>query len=155
MPQVGAGFPDVPGQDPTLALGLIGPTLYVDIGFDPGYKPGAGPETPPVAGIKQIWALVDTGAQECCIDAQLAVSLGLPVVDQKQVCGSAGAHTVSIYLAQIHVPALTFTVWGQFAGIYLAAGGQRHQALLGRSFLQRFTMTYVGNTGEVTISGPN
>ena len=135
MPQTGAGFPAVPGQDPTLALGLIGPTLYVDIGFDPAYKPSSDSDEPPVSGIKQVWALVDTGAQECCIDAQLATSLGLPVVDQKQVSGSAGAHPVSIYLAQIHVPALQFTIWGQFAGLHLAAGGQRHPLIRHLHFL--------------------
>jgi hypothetical protein len=46
-------------------------------------------------------------------------------------------------------------MWGEFAGVQLAAGGQRHQALVGRTFLQRFTMAYDGRTGEVTIAGPD
>jgi hypothetical protein len=33
-----------------------------------------------------------------------------------------------------------------------AAGGQRHFALLGRTFLRNFTMTYEGRAGVVTIS---
>jgi hypothetical protein len=55
----------------------------------------------------------------------------------------------------MHIPALSFTMWGEFAGVHLAAGGQRHQALVGWTFLQRFTMAYDGRTGEVTIAGPD
>jgi hypothetical protein len=46
-------------------------------------------------------------------------------------------------------------MWGEFAGVHLTAGGQRHQALIGRTFLRRFHMTYDGLTGEVTIAGPD
>lgn len=55
----------------------------------------------------------------------------------------------------MHIPVFAFTMWGEFAGVHLAAGGQRHQALVGRSFLRRFRMDYNGRTGEVTISGPD
>jgi len=34
----------------------------------------------------------------------------------------------------------------------LIAGGQAHYALIGRTFLQSFTMVYEGRTGTVTLS---
>jgi hypothetical protein len=37
-------------------------------------------------------------------------------------------------------------------GVDLAAGGQIHRALIGRTFLRRFTMVYEGETGTVTLS---
>lgn len=50
------------------------------------------------------------------------------------------------------MPALNFTLYGAFFGVHLIAGGQPHQALLGRDFLQYMTMDYKGNTGSVTLS---
>lgn len=57
-----------------------------------------------------------------------------------------------MHLAQIYVPALQFTVYGSFAGVHLVAGGQIHQALIGRTFLQHVRMVYDGQSGKVTIS---
>ena len=57
-----------------------------------------------------------------------------------------------LHLAQIYVPALGWTVFGQFAGVHLIAGGQLHYALIGRTFLRNFTMVYEGKTGSVTLS---
>ena len=47
---------------------------------------------------------------------------------------------------------LNFTIYGMFAGVHLVAGGQIHRALIGRTFLQHYTMVYEGRTGTVTIS---
>lgn len=47
---------------------------------------------------------------------------------------------------------MNFTLYGRFLGVHLLAGRQPHQALLGRTFLQEFTMTYEGRTGVVTLS---
>jgi hypothetical protein len=58
---------------------------------------------------------------------------------------------VDVFLAQIHVPALGFTVYGAFSAVNLAGGGQVHQALMGRTFLENFTMAYSGSTGSVEI----
>jgi len=57
-----------------------------------------------------------------------------------------------MYLAQIHIPSLNFTLHGAFVGVDLAAGGQVHYALIGRTFLQHFTMIYEGTTGTVRLS---
>ena len=148
MPAVDCGFPDRPGQPGRDALALFGPSLPVEIGFDPNFRPGARPRLPG----QQFPALVDTGAAECCVDSALAVTLNLPTVDRQQVAGVHGSGEVDMHLAQIYVPALDFTMYGVFAGVHLTAGGQPHYALMGRTFLQEFTLVYEGRTGTVTLS---
>lgn len=135
------GEPDV--------LALVGPTVAARIGFDPAYVPGSGgrPDLPP----RNFPALVDTGAMESCIDAALAAELDLPIVDRTTVAGAHGAGEVNRHLAQIYVPGLRWTVWGAFSAVHLAAGGQQHMALIGRTFLRNFRLTYEGRTGHVTI----
>jgi len=151
MPEVNCGFfstPDVSGSE---LLTTYGPTLLVDIGFDSNWSGDIRPIVVPVANITQVTALVDTGASESCIDDLLAAQLNLPVIDQRPVSGVGGAQQANIYLAQIHIPALNFTIYGAFAGVHLAAGGQPHNALIGRTFLNAFTMIYEGRTGTVII----
>ena len=57
------------------------------------------------------------------------------------------------FLVQMYIPSLRHTIYGRFAGVNLTGGGQRHYALLGRTFLQNFTMVYEGRTGTVRIGG--
>ena len=150
MPRAKCGFDDQTGQSGRDALALYGPTLFVQIGFDPDSRPSdvPNPNLPP----DRHPALVDTGATESCIDSELALVLNLPVVDRQKVAGVHGADAVNFHLAQIYVPSLDFTVYGRFAGVHLRAGGQPHFALIGRTFLQNFTMTYEGRTGNVILS---
>jgi len=122
----------------------------VHIGFDPNWVPGVA--RPPVPAIANQEALVDTGASISCIDSGLAMRLNLPIVDRQHFGGIGGRHEVNMHLAQIHVPSLNFTIHGSFAAVDLIAGGQRHYALIGRTFLMRFTMIYEGRTGTVTLS---
>lgn len=144
--------PGIPGSG-SHSLAIYGPTLLVDIGFDPSYDGSIpNPSVPPLAGMRGVGALVDTGATESCIDNQLAIDLLLPVIDRRKIGGVGGAHEVNVYLAQIHVPLLKSTLNGTFCGVHLAAGGQVHRALIGRTFLAHFTMTYEGKTGTVTLS---
>ena len=150
MVQIKCGFDSGPQGSGSELLVLNGPTLLVDIGFDPNYTPTA--KGAPAAGIRMLPALVDTGATESCIDNLLASSLKLPIVDRRAVSGSAGSHMANVYLAQVHVPTLNWTIYGAFTGVDLAAGGQMLSALIGRTFLRHFTMTYEGRTGTVTIS---
>ena len=79
------------------------------------------------------------------------MELGLPIVDRQRVAGAQGASEVNRHLAQIYVPELDWVVYGAFAGVHLTAGGQPHVALIGRTFLENFTLTYEGPTGRVTI----
>jgi hypothetical protein len=151
MPETRCGFESVEGgASGSELLVIIGPTLIVDIGFDPNYRPG--PSAKPVPGMRGLQALVDTGAAESCIDNLVGHDLSLPVVDRRPVAGAHGARPANIYLAQVHISTLSFTIYGQFAGVDLAAGGQVHRALIGRTFLRHFTMVYEGNTGTVTLS---
>lgn len=151
MAKTKCGFDTQGGIHGSLLLSAMGPTLLVDIGFDPDFKV----QTPPMVprpSISNVEALVDTGAGESCIDSLLASQLNLPIVDKRPIGGIGGQQMADMYLAQIRVPSLSFTIYGLFAGVHLAAGGQRHKALIGRTFLQAFTMVYEGKTGTVTIS---
>jgi Aspartyl protease len=151
MPTIKCGMNDVPGRSGRDGLVGIGPTLIVNIGFDPNYDPVA-PKTPPVLPPDQLLALVDTGAIESCIDADLAMRLNLPVIDRRQISGVHGAREVNVHLAHIHISSLNFTIYGPFCAVDLAPGGQHHRALIGRTFLQNFTMVYDGRTGDVILS---
>jgi predicted aspartyl protease len=152
MPRTKCGFIDNPstGIKATVALVACGPTILTDIGFDADYQahiPGAIPK-PSATGIH---ALIDTGATECCIDGELADQLSLPIIDRRPISGIGGKKEVNMHLAQIHVPALGFTIFGSFAAVDLAAGGQLHRALIGRTFLSHFTMIYTGTSGDVEL----
>jgi hypothetical protein len=142
------GYNDGPQTTGRDLLAQFGPTLVVDIGFDPNYH---GQQAPDLAS-KGVQALVDSGATESCIDSALAMQLNLPVVDRRTIGGIGGAHQVNMHLGHIHVPALGNVITGAFAAVNLAAGGQQHMALIGRSFLQHFVMVYNGLTGTVAIT---
>jgi hypothetical protein len=75
-------------------------------------------------------------------------------VDKENFGGIGGLYETEMHSAQIHIPALGFTIHGLFAAVDLVAGGQRHVALIGRTFLQRFSMHYDGTSGWVVISTP-
>ena|ERR1700733_8644936 len=152
MPRTKCGFDSTPqGASGQELLVTWGPTLFVDVGFDPAFIPNPLAMPVPTPGMRGINALVDTGAQECCIDSLLASQLGLPIVDRRQISGVHGSHIASVHLAQVFVPSLAFVVYGAFVGVDLAAGGQAHSVLIGRTFLQFFTMVYEGRNGTVTL----
>jgi predicted aspartyl protease len=153
MPTTKCGFDDGPaarGRD--LLIGA-GPTIFVMIGFDPTYDPAGDVKVRlPLLPQQQLPALIDTGATESCIDGGLAMRLNLPIIDRRRVGGVHGAGEVNVHLAQLHIPSLSSTLYGPFCAVDLIAGGQAHHALIGRTFLQHFTMTYEGRTGTVTLS---
>jgi predicted aspartyl protease len=151
MADTQCGFSDViGGASGSELLTSRGPTLLVDIGFDPVFKPNSGGV--PRAGLSGVEALVDTGATTSCIDTLLASQLNLPIFDRAPISGVSGQHMANLYLAQIHVPSLGKTIFGAFAGVDLKAGGQVHSALIGRTFLRNCRMVYDGLSGSVVIS---
>ena len=150
MPTTSIRFRDKPGLSGRDSLTRFGPTMLILIGFDLAFQPES--PTLPKLSDERYPALVDTGASESCIDAGLAARLGLPVVARQTIAGPQGSSIVNLHLAQIYIPDLKWTLYGRFAGIQLGTGGQPHLALLGRSFLTNFTMTYEGRAGAVTIS---
>ena len=95
---------------------------------------------------------MDTGAMESAIDAELAVSLNLPALGHSQIAGAGGLFEATVYLAQIYIPELDFTIDGPFDSANLATSGQPYYALIGRTFLMHFNMAYEGRTGSVIIS---
>lgn len=127
-----------------------GPTLLVDIGFDQNRQ--ASDQGLPDLAVKGVRALVDTGATTSCIDSGLAMQLNLPIIDRQRIGGVGGVHEVNMHLAHIVIPGLHKYIDGAFAGVDLAAGGQPHVALIGRTFLQHFTLIYEGRTGSVSIT---
>lgn len=145
---VACGFSDENGIAGSNRLVAYGPTLTVDIGFDPNFIIGSNVPNLAAVGVP---ALVDTGATQSFIDDDLAKTLNLPIVDRQKFGGISGEHEANVYLAQIHVPAFPFTIYGPFGGVNLAAGGQTHRALIGRTFLMHFQLTYNGKTGAVEI----
>lgn len=149
MPETKCGFDTLADGSVSGAELLIhyGPTLLVNIGFDEKWVFGVIPDL----AIKDVHALVDTGATESCIDDLLATQLNLPVIDEIEISGAGGAHKAKVYMAQIYIPSLDKTIYGSFAGVHLAAGGQSHLALIGRTFLRGFTMIYEGDTGAVLL----
>lgn len=152
MVEIKCGFDDSANHKGCELLVTFGPTLLVDIGFDPNHDPVANPTNIPVPGIRGVQALVDSGATECCIDSLLAVQLNLPLVNRRQISGVHGQKETNVYLAQVRVPSLGITMNGAFCGVDLKAGGQIHSALIGRTFLRHFKMIYEGKTGTVTIT---
>ena len=144
MPLVDAGFYDQHGRPDSTRLVSYGPTLQVQV--------GAYPQTNPAPDPQVAHALVDTGAAQSCIDAQLAQRLQLPVVDVVAISGAAGTSQHDVYLANVTIPALAMSQYGAFAGVDLEGGGQEHRVLLGRTFLQGTIMIYDGLRAQVTLA---
>jgi len=101
--------------------------------------------------MQNVPALIDTGAGESCIDEDLAQQLQLPLINQVQTSGVHGPGQLNVYLAYIAIPALNTTQAGAFVGAKLTAGGQIHQALIGRTFLKDALLVYDGRSGSVKI----
>lgn len=150
MARANCGFKDGPERSAPDLLVSWGPTILVDIGFDPAFDPNH-PHQVPAPSIRNVEALVDTGALENCIDSLLAAQLELPIVDRRHIAGAGGPHEVNVHLAHVRVPDLNQTIYGLFAGVHLSEGGQVHKVLLGRSFLRHFTLLYEGRAGSVVI----
>lgn len=100
---------------------------------------------------ESVFALIDTGATESCIDDQLAKKLGLPIIDKQPCAGAGGTTTLEVYMAMIEIPSIRFRQYGRFMGVHLAAGGQQHAVLLGRTLLQDMVMIYDGERGSVVL----
>ena len=152
MAIVECGFQDDSQGLASRKLLVWGPTLLVDIGFDPALFSGGRLDPTLKTGAPSIPALIDTGAGESCIDDGLARQLGLPLVDRAKLSGAGGAHELNVYLGHIHSPQLMWTQWGRFAGVRLGEGGQPHRALIGRAFLATMLMVYDGRTGTTRLA---
>jgi predicted aspartyl protease len=107
---------------------------------------------PALPNIENVPALIDTGATMSCIDDQLAQQLGLPLINQVQSPGVHGSAPLNVYLAYLLIPSLSVAQTGEFIGANMAAGGQFHRALLGRTLLQNMLLVYDGRSGSVKLA---
>jgi predicted aspartyl protease len=168
MPIADCGFPQVgiiPGTSPpqlvtgSILLARKGPTTSVEIGYNPDFfhsdpaKVQQAVSTTTAAPPSQLVdALIDTGAFDSAIDEQLAQQLQLPLIDRIDGSGIGGTEKFNVYLGHIRIAALGFVQYGRFMGVKLTAGQQPHQALLGRTVLQRMILVYDGRDGTVRLA---
>lgn len=96
--------------------------------------------------------LIDTGASETCIDAELAIALALPAVDRQLTSTPSGQTHILRYLARVEFPDLNVGKIGRFPGVHLSAGGQYHRLLIGRDVLQHLKLVYDGEAGVGTLT---
>lgn len=149
MPIIEAGFHDQEGKVDHDKLITYGPTVRVTVSH---HQDNQDPEKPETALSETVAGLIDTGACQSCIDADLAEKLKLPVVDVQDIGGAGGKSTHNVYLAQIFIPDLKQPQFGSFTGVNLSAGGQEHKVLLGRTFLRQNIMIYDGLRGQITVT---
>jgi hypothetical protein len=153
VPIVECGFPAE--SNPVNSLAAIGPTLLVEVGFDPAhFDPDLLKSTQlppqPVPSV-QVLALIDTGAQQSCIDELLAQQQNFPMVDQAIFSGISGPTILNVYLASVTIPGLVTQV-GRFSGVQLQAGGKPHRVLIGRTLLKNSLLFYDGSSGTVKLA---
>jgi|ERR1043166_3720140 predicted aspartyl protease len=146
MPLIDAGFIAEDGKIDNQRLLTYGPTVQVIIA---PHKP---PDNKENLKTKAVFALVDTGATYCMIDTRLAKELELNAVDKAFVAGVGGSKEHTFYLAGIVVPQLDIVQFGKFLAADLKDGGQEHEVLLGRDFLQHTIMIYDGLRAQVTLA---
>lgn len=158
MAIVECGFPaGLTGLSAADALVQQGPTILVDIGFDPTLFGQNLPQvlgaTAPLAAIPavQVPALLDTGATESSIDEQLAQQLQLPLIDRQTRVGISGPVVLNVYLAHLLIPNVGGQ-YGRFTGVHLQAGGQPQRALIGRTLLKDMLVVYDGRAGRVSLA---
>ena len=129
------------GQEP-FALTRYGTTVEVTV--SPLVHDGKRP-------LKEVThALIDTGAEESCIDERLARRLRMPVVDRQNLLGRESREH-NVYAANIVVHDLELAVQGRFVGIDFILEDIPQGVILGRTFLEGVVMIYNGLKGEATL----
>lgn len=106
--------------------------------------------TPPAPHIG--YALLDTGASNTSIDDQIAVALGMQVINQTTVATPQGVGPANVYAVRLafpgtHLPPINFQ-----AVTGMALLNQGISALLGRDFLAGKILHYDGATSQVMLS---
>ena len=108
----------------------------------------AGADLPVQTGVL---ALVDTGATESAVDEDLAVSVGLPVIDQVQ--GLAGGFQVRLtrYDCKIGFPELKRIKSVECVGSPMKKNGNAFSIILGMNMLRHFDLSMKAREGGVTL----
>ena len=163
------GFDDTSRHSGAERLAIVGPTLYLYVGFDTDLV-----ESPPTAdtvdrtSLVRKPALVDTGASVTCIDPALARELHLPISNRKSsIVGIGGGEgevkECHVYRTQLYVPELEAWLRAPIPCTNLLLGAPLDQdelevdflyqpILIGRDFFQFFhlRMEYDGD-GQARI----
>ena len=143
MSVVKAGYPGAEKGHEPFALTRYGATVEVTVAalVHDGKRP-----------IEEVThALIDTGAEESCIDERLARRLRMPVVDTLRIFWAGGTREHNVYAANVVVHDLELAVQGRFVGIDFIPGEIPQEVILGRTFLEGTIMIYDGLRGEVTL----
>ena len=136
---------------PGTALQQRGPVIQVQLGLEQTMAQALTQQgkTPPA--FKTGFALIDTGASVSCVDDSAAKELKLPVVDVAQMTSAShSAHPCNMYPVQLNLPGGIGFGAPRAMGANLAVQG--FIAIIGRDVLQRCTMFYNGNAGQITLS---
>lgn len=139
-------------QPSAQGLVLTGPILSVEIEVHPALAASLQKNNQPVPAPVIGQALIDTGATKTGIDQDVATKLALAPVGTIQSGTAGGQKKLSLYSVRLtfpgtNIPGLNLT---QAAGCDLT--GQGYIALIGRDFLSRFVMTYVGPMGQIILA---
>jgi predicted aspartyl protease len=117
----------------------VGPVIWVsgpDIDIE---LRGSDASLPPVAAT----GIIDTGASAICMDHRIPKQLGLTSVDRKPMQMADGTSTDAVgYMVRLRIEGLGVDEWIKAFGIKMTYPSTR--VLLGRSFLQRYHLTYLG-----------
>lgn len=105
-----------------------------------------------IPGPQAVTALIDTGAQGCCIDHSVAAALGLQPTRTIQIGSAAGQNPHPVYVVNLALlvnPAVSFDPW-EVIGVDVRGNGIG--ALLGRDALARSLFVYNGVLGSWTLA---
>ena len=152
MIEAQCGYDHAPAGRGRALLAHYGPSLIVNIGFDPDFVSGFGDVPKPDE--KGLDALIDTGASDNYLDRALTDAMALPLIDQDEISSPLGKQVVNLHLAQFHIIALKKVISTKVASVNLRANGIEFDVLLGRTFLQDYVFTYDGTTGRAAIKRP-
>ena len=143
VPVVRAAYPGAEKSHEPFALTRYG--ANVDVTVSPLVHDGK----LPLEAVTHV--LIDTGAEESCIDVELARRLRMPVVDTVAIVWGGGTCEHNVYAGNVVVHDLQLGVQGRFVGIDFIPGDIPQGVILGRTFLEGTIMIYDGLKGEVTL----
>lgn len=144
------GFPDARLEEARDLLHCRGPIIPVEIGFDPNFNRAS--IEPPKLPQCLYNALLDTGADNNAVDKALARDLGLKESEPTTVLGITGhCEEAPTFMTQINIPKVGYSIHGKVAGLELRTRHRPVHAIIGRSFLRSFKLTYEGARGVFAL----
>ena len=143
VPLVRAGYPGAEKGHEPFALTRYGANVEVSV------SPLVPDGKLPLEAVTRV--LIDTGAEESCIDVELARRLRMPVVDTVAIVWGGGTCEHDVYAGNVVVHDLQLGVQGRFVGTDFIPGDIPQEVILGRTLLEGTIMIYDGLKGEVTL----